>query len=71
MVPRTPAGMSPVWRLRPDEAVVYLGKTPPAAKYFSYTPYIFDRLNAKTGMRASLMSADRIEEPALGSVLRR
>jgi len=31
------------WRLRGDEAVVLVGKTPPKAAYFGYTLYLFDR----------------------------
>jgi hypothetical protein len=29
-----------LFRLRPDEAVVYVGPTPPQADYFSFTPFI-------------------------------
>lgn len=36
-------GWSQVWRLREDEAVVYVGVTPPKARYFGFTPYLFDR----------------------------
>ncbi len=36
-------GTSVVWRLREDEAIVYAGKTPPAASYFGFTPYLFTR----------------------------
>ena len=32
-----------VFRMREDEAVVYLGPTPPAGDYFSFTPFIFVR----------------------------
>jgi hypothetical protein len=32
-----------VWRLRPDEALVFLGKTPPTARYFSFRSYLFSR----------------------------
>ena len=31
---------SEAFRLRPDEAIVLIGLTPPPAKYFSYTPYL-------------------------------
>lgn len=31
------------WRLRPDEALVFLGKTPPIARYFSFRSYLFSR----------------------------
>jgi hypothetical protein len=38
-----------VWRLREDEAVVYVGRTPPDAGYFGYTPYVYDRDNGAGG----------------------
>jgi hypothetical protein len=31
------------WRLRPDEALVFLGNTPPTARYFSFRTYLFSR----------------------------
>ncbi len=31
------------WRLRPDEAVVFLGPTPPKVDYFGFTGYVYDR----------------------------
>jgi hypothetical protein len=36
-------GLSFSWRLRDDEAIVVLGRTPPAAAYFGLTPYLMDR----------------------------
>jgi hypothetical protein len=36
-------GYSKVWRLRPDEAVVFVGPTPPPTAYFGWTGYQFDR----------------------------
>ena len=33
-----------MFRLRPDEAVLYLGPTPPPCDYFSFTPFLFLRL---------------------------
>ncbi len=35
-------GNSLSWRLRPDEAVVAVGRTPPQASYFSYRSYLHD-----------------------------
>ena len=29
---------TPVWNLRPDEAVIFIGKTPPECRYFSFDP---------------------------------
>jgi hypothetical protein len=34
---------SVTFRLGADEAVVYVGRTPPRARYFGYTPYLYDR----------------------------
>lgn len=38
-----PPDWSFAWRLRPDEAVVFLGRTPPEVEYFGFTPYLYDR----------------------------
>jgi hypothetical protein len=32
-----------VWRLREDEALVFVGKTPPKAAYYSFRSYLFSR----------------------------
>jgi hypothetical protein len=37
------SGPTSRFRLRPDEAVIMLGKTPPPCKYYSMTPYIYER----------------------------
>ncbi|HEY0252682.1 MAG TPA: hypothetical protein VGC41_14200, partial [Kofleriaceae bacterium] len=37
-----PDGLSDGFRLRADEAVVFVGTTPPDAKYFGFTPYLND-----------------------------
>ncbi|AKB81121.1 hypothetical protein MSBR3_0543 [Methanosarcina barkeri 3] len=34
---------TPIWNLRPDEAVVFVGRTPPECRYFSYDHYIMHR----------------------------
>jgi len=31
------------WRLRPDEAIVFIGQTPPTMTYFGFVSYLFDR----------------------------
>lgn len=41
-----PEGWSWFWRLRPDEAVVFIGITPPRMKYFGFTPYLYDRYHS-------------------------
>jgi hypothetical protein len=38
-----PDGKSNAYRLRADEAIVFVGKTAPKAAYFGFTPYLMDR----------------------------
>ena len=35
-----PANFSVTYRLRPDEAVIFVGRTPPSCKYFSYQSFL-------------------------------
>jgi hypothetical protein len=35
--------VSAFWNIRPDEAVVFVGRTPPECKYFSYDHYLLSR----------------------------
>ena len=37
------SSLSSYWNLGPDEAVVFVGRTPPECRYFSYDHYIVDR----------------------------
>ncbi len=37
--------------LRPDEAIVMIGQTPPACSYFSYCSYVYDRFFPDEGAR--------------------
>lgn len=64
-------GVSRVFNLRQDEAVVYLGRTPPRAAYFSYTPYLFSRADADgehVDLFASLTDSFNQINLALGDV---
>jgi len=36
-------GLTAMFRLRPDEALVFVGRTPPECKYFGYTGYLMER----------------------------
>lgn len=36
-------GMSDAFKLRADEAIVFMGNTPPKAAYFGFTPYVITR----------------------------
>ena len=38
-----PDGTSAAVRVREDEALVLVGRTPPSVRYFGFTPYLFDR----------------------------
>jgi hypothetical protein len=49
-------GLSTAYRLSADEAVVYVGTTPPAAKYFGFTPYLMDKADA-TGVRKPVFAS--------------
>ncbi len=44
-------GLLQSWRLRHDEAVLFVGKTPPEAMYMGFTPYVFSRVNAAGARR--------------------
>ena len=46
----TPRGLAVDWHLRPDEAVVYIGKTPPECSYISYRSYVFDKFYPNEGV---------------------
>lgn len=39
------SGMRSIFRLQPDEAIVYVGTTPPPSPYFSFTAYVFNRFD--------------------------
>lgn len=41
-----PEDWSFMWRLRADEAVVFIGTTPPKMDYFGFTGYVYDRYRA-------------------------
>ncbi len=43
-VPNAAGQRSATFRLRPDEAVVLIGLTPPPARYFSYGPYLWAKM---------------------------
>jgi hypothetical protein len=38
-----------VWRLRPDEAVLFIGKTPPEVLYYGYRTYLLQRYESVDG----------------------
>lgn len=44
-----PKGFAADWHLRPDEAVVYIGRTPPECSYFSYRSYVFEKFYPDEG----------------------
>ncbi len=56
-IPALDGTLAPVVQLRADEALVYVGRTAPPARYFSYAPYLFDRLDVRTGERAVVFAS--------------
>ena len=51
-----------MFQLRPDEAVVYLGPTPPPCDYFSFTPFLFLRLTNSVSEKGDWLLAS-IRDP--------
>lgn len=45
-LPQVPEGMSPAYALEAKEVMVIVGQTPPSAKYFGFTPYLFTRADS-------------------------
>jgi hypothetical protein len=43
-LPGVTGDMSPRFLLRQDEAIVLVGRLPPEVRYFSFAPYLFDRV---------------------------
>ena len=46
-VPRVPEGMSASYHLDPGEVIVVRGRTPPPARYYGFTPYLFTRVDGE------------------------
>jgi hypothetical protein len=66
-----PAGWSYSWRMRPDEAMVFLGPTPPKVDYYGFTAYINDRYVANLPQGAPCETSDGQMRPQPDSVLHR
>jgi hypothetical protein len=49
-------GLANVFHLRADEAIVFIGPTPPESRYFGFTPYLTDRA-ADDGSRRSVAAS--------------
>jgi len=45
------------YRLRSDEAIVMIGRTPPTCSYFSYRSYMYDRFSAAEGARERIFAS--------------
>lgn len=45
------------YKLRPDEAVVFIGRTPPPCRYFSARSYLFTRQDSVTGERRTMFAS--------------
>jgi hypothetical protein len=68
-----PAGWSYWWRMRPDEAVVFLGATPPKVDYYGLTAYLYDRYvtNLPPGANCECQSGNHCPRPQPDSSLHR
>ena len=58
-----------VFRLRPDEAIVYVGPTPPLADYFSFTPYQWVRRENRIVPKGDLVFA-AVNDPLNNALIR-
>ncbi len=45
------------YRLRPDEALLFIGRTPSKCKYFSFVPYVYDRYFPNEGDRRRVFAS--------------
>lgn len=45
------------YRLRPDEALLFIGRTPPECKYFSFRSYVYDRYFPDEGKRKRIFAS--------------
>ena len=66
-----PAGWSYWWRMRPDEAVVFLGPTPPKVDYYGFTAYVYDRYVANLSKPIDCVKYDGTPKPQPPSALNR
>jgi len=66
-----PAGWSYWFRMRPDEAAVFLGPTPPKVNYYGFTAYIYDRYVPNLPQGAPCETSDGQTRPQPESVLHR
>jgi hypothetical protein len=73
-VPRSPEDPSLTrdFKLRPDEAIVLIGLTPPPVKYFSYTPYLATRVygdgNGQTRKQLLASLGDGVNNAVIRSI---
>jgi len=66
-----PAGWSYWFRMRPDEAAVFLGPTPPKVNYYGFTAYLYDRYVPNLPQGAPCKTSDGQMRPQPDSVLHR
>jgi hypothetical protein len=61
------------WRMRPDEAVVFIGPTPPKVSYYGFTAYIYDRFvrSLPPGSDCQCQTGENCPRPQPGSALHR
>jgi hypothetical protein len=59
-------GRSATYRLRADEALVYVGKTPPRARYFGFTPYLSERHEGSMVLRPLASLSETLNNAVIG-----
>ncbi len=64
-----PDGTSSAVHLRSDEAMVFVGNTPSTGSYFGFTPYLFDRPDARGNRKPVFASlAETLNQRVIGTV---
>ena len=57
-------GMSPTWRLQPNDAVVIFGDSPPEMRYWGITNYIFSKhYNDTVGKNTTVSPVSQCPQP--------
>ncbi len=61
------------WRMRPDEAVVFIGPTPPKVSYYGFTAYVYDRFvpGLDPGSACECQTGENCPRPQPDSALQR
>lgn len=62
-------GKSPTFRLREDEAILFVGETPPTSAYYSFRSYVFDRQGEPQERKPLFASlGDSLNQALIGTI---